>query len=737
LVEFLNEQIASNQNHFQRTTMPEEQLTAAEVRQHAKACYFSAAFCDDQEVHLSWVQTRGKVEKGGGDSGKDLVVMKRSGFPRIVRRGEDLVGGVVFSPSGRLFCFQKKDSLVWGCTTDGDLSTTCWFTLGAGEGFTGSPVWVGEDVVLFGVSSGEPKRDRLFFSPPLRDSQPPPTRTGPIFTAERGGTLMGWDAHERSVVVVHRLANAMLAEIVMVTSSAQGSFAPTVLAVHDKVEYCKPMAAVLASGALLLRLNALLLDNDNNHLRDASRLEILPPETQTIHGLWILDDLSPEGRLEPVHVMPAHDHGTYDVCSGSYGCLGTTEGFRLDSRRTRVVVTARKHTADSGSISYTDELFCLDFANEELCPRKIVTTTCDAEKGCKIPVAVSESELVYHFRSPTENGDLYLASLSASSSSEKPTTINTRLTETMPLSLKDKLIIPKEVIINNDNAPFRGKDSSGPLAIHSLLFTPRDGEDGNRPLQPILWLHGGPMCQYSFDFNPLLSWLASCGYLVLAPNFSGSTGNGLDFMSRVLGEGCGLADLSDCLACAKWLRNYKEKEPRLDLSRGIAVAGHSWGGYLAFMCMLESDTNGESVFSCGVAAAGITDWFVQQRHTEVRYYDYALMGGWVYEKEVQARARAVSPISKATNLRAPLLVLHGDKDQDVPFEQIPPFVQSAKSSPHPNACVEFHAYPGEGHGMSGTSEVQSDYLRRIQTFLRIHLKPWDFTSNPHGDLTAY
>ena len=36
-------------------------------------------------------------------------------------------------------------------------------------------------------------------------------------------------------------------------------------------------------------------------------------------------------------------------------------------------------------------------------------------------------------------------------------------------------------------------------------------------------------------------------------------------------------------------------------------------------------------FSCGIAMAGIADWFVQQRHTEVRYYDYALMGGWVYE----------------------------------------------------------------------------------------------------------
>ena len=73
------------------------------------------------------------------------------------------------------------------------------------------------------------------------------------------------------------------------------------------------------------------------------------------------------------------------------------------------------------------------------------------------------------------------------------------------------------------------------------------------------------------------------------------------------------------------------------------------------MCMLQCDKDKESVFSCGIATAGITDWFVQQRYTEVRYYDFALMGGWVYEKEVAARAREVSPLTKAEDLRAPIL----------------------------------------------------------------------------------
>merc|ERR1712216_906380 len=121
----------------------------------------------------------------------------------------------------------------------------------------------------------------------------------------------------------------------------------------------------------------------------------------------------------------------------------------------------------------------------------------------------------------------------------------------------------------------------------------------------------------------------------------------------------------------------------------------------------------------------------QQRHTEVRYYDYALMGGWVYESSVVGRAKSASPLTRASNLVSPLLVLHGDKDIDVPYKQIVKFAGAASGS-----NVEFVSYAGEGHGISGVS-AQKDVLEKMKTFLRVNLKPWDFTANPHGDVTSY
>ena len=126
----------------------------------------------------------------------------------------------------------------------------------------------------------------------------------------------------------------------------------------------------------------------------------------------------------------------------------------------------------------------------------------------------------------------------------------------------------------------------------------------------------------------------------------------------------------------------------------------------------------------------------------MRYYDHALMGGWVHEPNIGARARAVSPRTRAAELRAPLLVLHGEDDIDVPYAQAAAFVDAARAAPARRdvgaPALEFASYAGEGHGMGGWSaKTQADALARVRDFLRIHLKPWDFTDNPHGEVAAY
>ena len=81
-------------------------------------------------------------------------------------------------------------------------------------------------------------------------------------------------------------------------------------------------------------------------------------------------------------------------------------------------------------------------------------------------------------------------------------------------------------------------------------------------------------------------------------------------MDSVLGKGCGIADLADCLAAAQYMRGMTATDARVDLRRGVGVAGHSWGGYLSLMCMTQ-----ESVSSVEDSAGARTH---TKSHTHTR-----------------------------------------------------------------------------------------------------------------------
>ena len=159
------------------------------------------------------------------------------------------------------------------------------------------------------------------------------------------------------------------------------------------------------------------------------------------------------------------------------------------------------------------------------------------------------------------------------------------------------------------------------------------------------------------------------------------------------GTGVGVADLEDVLAVAAYIRSHAE-EMNVDLSRGIGVGGHSWGGYLTLMSMCNPMAAG--VFSCGMSGAGISDLGIQLRETELRPYDRQILGGWPYEKEQEWRER--SAVTNADKLAAPFLIQHGADDLNVPYSQIVEFVAAAEKATAPNAKVTFISYEGEKHG---------------------------------------
>ena len=363
------------------------------------------------------------------------------------------------------------------------------------------------------------------------------------------------------------------------------------------------------------------------------------------------------------------------------------DAFRVSPDGAQVVFASR--AAQTGT---QDDLWVVSAQGGEA--RRLTTVG-----GVNYPIGWAGEDVLFWHATPADPGDVW------SARSGK------RVTSSAPLELTRKLPTPTEVSFTSGDG----------TRISALLYLPAYHQEGNR-YPPIVWIRGGPTAVSRYTFSGQPAWLANEGFAVITLNYRGSTGHGVPFMEAVAAEGVGKLDLEDVLAAAEHVKTL----PCANLTRGVGVGGHSWGGYLTLMAA----TKAPEVFSCAVAGAAIADWTVQQAKTEVRWYDRWLVGGWLYEREAHARDR--SPITHAEQLKTPLLVMHGEQDTDVPFAQIGPFVDRAKKS---GAPVEYITFPNEGHG-NRLPKNQQRYLDQARRWFRRYLQPWDFRENPTGDQVA-
>lgn len=390
------------------------------------------------------------------------------------------------------------------------------------------------------------------------------------------------------------------------------------------------------------------------------------------------------------------------------------DAFRFSPDGQQMVFTSRAVQAGTG-----DDLWIVASSGGE--PARLTK-----QGGANAPIGWSpDGQILYWHAEPTEPGDVWAVAAPAGPDSRRTTwsaagdsdrvpmqsqtaADSRRITWSAAAELTRKLRAPEEVTFTSEDG----------TRVSALIYLPAYHQEGDRH-PPIVWIRGGPTGFSRSTFMPQPRWLANEGFVVITPNYRGSTGHGVAFMEAVAGEGVGKRDLHDVLAAAAYVKTL----PAVDLSRGVGIGGHSWGGYLTLMAV----TQAPDAFGCAVAGAAIADWTVQQAQTEVRWYDRWLVGGWLYEREAHARER--SPITHAERIKTPLLVLHGEQDKDVPFAQIGPFVEPAKKSGTP---IEYVTFPNEGHG-NRLPKNQQETLDRTRAWFRRYLQPWDFRDNPVGD----
>ncbi|GIH15229.1 S9 family peptidase [Rugosimonospora africana] len=243
------------------------------------------------------------------------------------------------------------------------------------------------------------------------------------------------------------------------------------------------------------------------------------------------------------------------------------------------------------------------------------------------------------------------------------------------------------------------------LDLDGLLVLPvgKTASDGPFPLVTIV--HGGPYDRYADRLQlfwfPSAQWLATAGYAVFLPNPRGGQGHGHEFAASVAGR-VGREEWTDILTGIDLLIAEGIADPDR-----LGIAGGSHGGFMAAWAIGQTDR-----FRAALVSAGVIDWGMLAATGENGQFEAALGGSTGWSGIGPHPHDAVSPISFASRIHTPVLILHGAEDTNVPLGQAVYFHRALR---HFGVEHEFVVYPREGHSIRERNH-QLDVLRRTRAW---------------------
>ncbi|MCU0988550.1 MAG: prolyl oligopeptidase family serine peptidase, partial [Xanthomonadales bacterium] len=212
--------------------------------------------------------------------------------------------------------------------------------------------------------------------------------------------------------------------------------------------------------------------------------------------------------------------------------------------------------------------------------------------------------------------------------------------------------------------------------IHGYLTVPH----GEPPFPLIVLPHGGPFVAETVDYDEWGQLLANNGYLVLQPQYRGSTNYGLDFyLSAFIDGGQGgyrMQDDKDDGAL------HLVKEGLADADR-MAMFGWSYGGYAALVAAARTPQIYQpQIYQCVIAGAAVSDPLMQ-----VAYYSDLIEGAARIE-QISMWEDSISPIKEVEKVNVPILLIHGDVDQRVPPAHVRKYLKDLEKYNKPHKYVE-------------------------------------------------
>ena len=227
--------------------------------------------------------------------------------------------------------------------------------------------------------------------------------------------------------------------------------------------------------------------------------------------------------------------------------------------------------------------------------------------------------------------------------------------------------------------------ASDGISIHGQLFVPPSG--GGAKHAAVIFFHGGSRRQMLLGYHyrryysnayAMNQYLATRGFIVLSVNYRSGIGYGLNFREALKFGGSGGSEFNDVMGAGLYMASRADVDPKR-----IGVWGGSYGGYLTAMALARAS----NLFAAGVDMHGVEDWSIRgERQLTALNADEL--------REIERTALQSSPLGDVKNWHSPVLLIHGDDDRNVAFNQTERLVEALRAQ-----GVEFEELilPGEVH----------------------------------------
>lgn len=265
------------------------------------------------------------------------------------------------------------------------------------------------------------------------------------------------------------------------------------------------------------------------------------------------------------------------------------------------------------------------------------------------------------------------------------------------------------------------------MEIPAYVFSPLSPR-GNRAHAAMVWVHGGVHSNWTESYLPFVIEAVKRGYVIVAPEYRGSTGYG-EAHHRAIDYGG--KEVDDVLTAVDYLKTL----PYVDPER-IGVMGWSHGGFITAHLLFRQETP----FVAGVAMVPVTNLVFRLSYKGPRYQrsfsTQSGIRGLPFEKREEYIAR--SPLYRVDSLSVPILVHVATNDRDVDFVEAQQLIDALRARKPELAETKVYVDPTEGPSSGGhtfnrrvdpetllrdDSPEQIDSWNRTWAFLEKWLKP--------------